>query len=112
TQDQFDSIDLTDNEIKRVDNFPRSKRLSSLLLCNNHIARIAQDLGAQLPNLTTLVLTKNKLVLLSDLDGLGSCKKLTMLSLLHNEVVNRQFYRLYTINLIPSLKYLDFKKVT
>lgn len=35
-----------------------------------------------------------------------------MLSLLHNEVVNKQYYRLYTINLIPSLKQLDFQKVT
>lgn len=35
-----------------------------------------------------------------------------MLSLLHNEVVNKQYYRLYTINLVPSLKQLDFKKVT
>lgn len=35
-----------------------------------------------------------------------------MLSLLHNEVVNKQYYRLYTINLVPSLKQLDFQKVT
>lgn len=49
---------------------------------------------------------------LGDLDGLRSCKKLTMLSLLHNEVVNKQYYRLYAINLVPSLKQLDFQKVT
>lgn len=35
-----------------------------------------------------------------------------MLSLLHNEVVNKQFYRLYTIHLVPTLKQLDFQKVT
>lgn len=35
-----------------------------------------------------------------------------MLSLLHNEVVNKQYYRLYVINLVPSLKQLDFQKVT
>lgn len=35
-----------------------------------------------------------------------------MLSLLHNEVVSKQYYRLYMINLVPSLKQLDFQKVT
>ena len=34
TQDQYDVIDFTDNEIKRVDNFPRFVRLSTLLLSN------------------------------------------------------------------------------
>lgn len=53
-----------------------------------------------------------QLATLGDLDGLGSCKKLTMLSLLHNEVVNKQYYRFYVINLVPSLKQLDFQKVT
>ena len=60
TQDQFDAIDFSDNEIKKLDNFPRYKRLSSLLLCNNHVSRIALDLGAQLPSLSCLILTNNK----------------------------------------------------
>lgn len=60
TQDQFDAIDFSDNEIKKLDNFPRYKRLSSLLLCNNHISRIAADIGNQLPNLSCLILTNNK----------------------------------------------------
>lgn len=60
TQDQFDAMDFSDNEIKKLDNFPRYKRLSSLLLCNNHVSRIALDLGAQLPSLSCLILTNNK----------------------------------------------------
>lgn len=59
-QDQFDAIDFSDNEIKKVDNFPRYSRLSSILLCNNHVSRIAPDLGSQLPNLTCIILTNNK----------------------------------------------------
>ncbi|CAN0273703.1 unnamed protein product, partial [Ectocarpus sp. 13 AM-2016] len=101
-----------DNEIKKLDNFPRYKRLSSLLLCNNHVSKISEDLGTALPNLSCLILTNNKLSTLAELKGLGTCTKLTMLSLLHNEVVNKQYYRLYMINLIPSLKQLDFQKVT
>lgn len=53
-------MDFSDNEIKKLDNFPRYKRLSSLLLCNNHVSRIALDLGAQLPGLSCLILTNNK----------------------------------------------------
>ncbi|CAN0435551.1 unnamed protein product, partial [Ectocarpus sp. 13 AM-2016] len=49
-----------DNEIKKLDNFPRYKRLSSLLLCNNHVSKISEDLGTALPNLSCLILTNNK----------------------------------------------------
>lgn len=55
---------------------------------------------------------QTQLATLGDLEGLRTCTKLTMLSLLHNEVVNKQYYRLYAINLVPSLKQLDFQKVT
>ncbi|CAN0566157.1 unnamed protein product, partial [Ectocarpus sp. 12 AP-2014] len=105
-------MDFSDNEIKKLDNFPRYKRLSSLLLCNNHVSKISEDLGTALPNLSCLILTNNKLSTLAELKGLGTCTKLTMLSLLHNEVVNKQYYRLYMINLVPSLKQLDFQKIT
>lgn len=60
TQDQFDAMDFSDNEIKKLENFPRYKRLSSLLFCNNHISKISEELGACLPNLSCLILTNNK----------------------------------------------------
>mmetsp|Transcript_49550 Transcript_49550/g.140344 ORF Transcript_49550/g.140344 Transcript_49550/m.140344 type:complete len:110 (+) Transcript_49550:134-463(+) len=60
TQDQFDVLDFTDNEIKRVDNFPTFKRLSTLLLSNNHVTRLSPTLSEQLPNLDCLILTNNK----------------------------------------------------
>lgn len=60
TQDQFDAMDFSDNEIKKLENFPRYKRLSSLLLCNNHVSKISEDLGTSLPNLSCLILTNNK----------------------------------------------------
>ncbi len=41
-QNQFDSIDLTDNAIVKLDGFPRLPRLKQLLLNNNRIARIAK----------------------------------------------------------------------
>ncbi len=41
-QNQFDSIDLSDNAITRLEGFPRLQRLKQLLLNNNRIARIAK----------------------------------------------------------------------
>lgn len=36
-QDQFDTIDLSDNEIRKVDGFPLLLRLKSLLVSNNRV---------------------------------------------------------------------------
>jgi Leucine-rich repeat (LRR) protein len=40
-QDQFNSIDLSDNEIQKLENFPLLPKLKMLLLSNNRLARIA-----------------------------------------------------------------------
>ena len=40
TENQFDSIDLSDNAVVRLEGFPRLLRLKQLLLNNNRIARI------------------------------------------------------------------------
>jgi hypothetical protein len=36
-QDQFDTIDFSDNEIRRLDGFPLLNRLKSVLLSNNRV---------------------------------------------------------------------------
>lgn len=36
-QDQFDTIDFTDNDIRKLDKFPLLKRLKHILLSNNRI---------------------------------------------------------------------------
>lgn len=43
-QNQFDSIDLSDNAIVRLEGFPKLQRLKSLHLSNNRIARIGRHL--------------------------------------------------------------------
>jgi U2 small nuclear ribonucleoprotein A' len=111
TEDQFDSIDLSDNEIVKLEGFPLLRRLSTLLVNNNRIARLHANLGASLPKLSTLVLTTNKLVNLSDLDPLSTLPKLQTLSLLDNEVTKKPQYRLYVIHRCPNLRLLDFKKI-
>eukprot|EP01102_Stenamoeba_stenopodia_P020715 TRINITY_DN8185_c0_g1_i2.p1 TRINITY_DN8185_c0_g1~~TRINITY_DN8185_c0_g1_i2.p1 ORF type:complete len:223 (-),score=66.79 TRINITY_DN8185_c0_g1_i2:61-729(-) len=110
TQDQFDTIDLSDNEIKKVENFPLLTRLKTLFFNNNQISKIA-SLGDVLPYLDTLILTNNKLTSLSDLDPLATLGNLRTLSLLENPVSLKNNYRLYVIHLLPKLRLLDFRKV-
>ena len=43
-QNQFDSLDLSDNAIVKLEGFPKLGRLKQLLLNNNHVARIARKL--------------------------------------------------------------------
>lgn len=111
TEDQFDTIDLSDNEIVKLENFPYLNRLGTLLINNNRITRINPNIGEFLPKLHTLVLTNNRLVNLVELDPLASLPKLQFLSLLDNNITKKPNYRLYVIHKLKQLRLLDFKKV-
>lgn len=80
TQDHYQCIDLSDNELQRLENFPLLKNLETLLLHNNRISRIAAGLGASLPGLRTLMLTNNQLAALSDLEPLAEFDQVTRAS--------------------------------
>lgn len=47
-QDQFDTIDLSDNEIVKLENFPYLNRLGTLLMNNNRITRINPNIGGEM----------------------------------------------------------------
>lgn len=111
TLDQFDTIDMSDNEIRKVDGFPLLKRLKCLLLNNNRIVRIGEHLEEQLPNLEMLILTNNNIQDLADLDNLATNKNLRYLSLMRNPVTSKRHYRLYAIHKLPHLRLLDFQKI-
>jgi len=111
TEDQYDAIDLSENEILKLENFPLLTRLQTLLLSNNRIARVSEGLHKFLPKLSTLMLMNNKLVNLRDIDPLSDLKTLVSLSLNNNPVTKHKSYRLYIIHKLPSLKLLDFKKI-
>ncbi|CAL8349417.1 unnamed protein product [Merluccius merluccius] len=111
TLDQFDTIDFSDNEIRKLDGFPLLRRLKTLLLNNNRICRFGENIEHALPSLTELILTSNNIQELGDLDPLASVKTLTLLSLLRNPVTNKKHYRLYVISKIPQIRVLDFQKV-
>ncbi|KAG5387362.1 hypothetical protein IGI04_038832 [Brassica rapa subsp. trilocularis] len=111
TEDQFDTIDLSDNEIVKLENFPLLNRLGTLIINNNRITRINPNIGEFLPKLHTLVLTNNRLVNLVEIDPLASIPKLQYLSLLDNNITKKPNYRLYVIHKLKSLLVLDFIKV-
>mmetsp|Transcript_12429 Transcript_12429/g.45315 ORF Transcript_12429/g.45315 Transcript_12429/m.45315 type:complete len:230 (-) Transcript_12429:2467-3156(-) len=112
TENQFDTIDLSDNDVVKLEGFPPLKRLHTLLLNNNRVARIGPNLGGNLPRLGTLILTNNRIQSLKELEPLASVQTLKTLSLLENPVTKRANYRLFCVYMLPSLKVLDFKRVT
>ena len=111
TLDQFDTIDFSDNEIRRLDNFPLLSRLKSLHFNNNRIVRIGDSLHESLPKLDSLILTNNNLQDLADIEALSKCSNITMLSFLHNPVAAKPNYRSFVIHKFPMLRVLDFRKV-
>lgn len=59
-QDQFEVIDLSNNEIIRLEDSAPLRALTTLLLNNNEISKISLTFGKNFPRLESLVLTNNK----------------------------------------------------
>lgn len=112
TNDAYECIDLSDNDLIKLGNFPPLKRLKVLLLSSNRISRIAEDAFDPLPNLLSVTLTGNKLEKLVDLEPLTKLKTLERLSLLENPVTKVKHYRPFMIQkCCKSLRILDFNRV-
>ncbi|XP_039269950.1 U2 small nuclear ribonucleoprotein A'-like [Styela clava] len=111
TLDQFDTIDFSDNDLRKFEGFPLLKRIRSLMFNNNRICRIEEDIHLSIPNLKELYFTNNEIAELTDLDYLEGFKHLEFLSLLRNPVTHHKEYRLYVIHKLPQVRVLDFRKV-
>lgn len=111
TLDQFDTIDFSDNDIRKLDGFPLLKRIKTLFFNNNRIVRIGEGLEHCIPNLETLMLTGNMIQELGDLEPLTQLKNLTNLCLLQNPVSAKPQYRQYVVYRFPQLRLLDFRKI-
>lgn len=112
TNDAYECIDFSDNDLIKLGNFPPLKRLKALLLMNNRISRIAEDTFEPLPCLTSVILTGNKLEKLVDLEPLIKLQTLERLSLLENPVTKVKHYRPYMIHKCgKALRILDFNRI-
>jgi U2 small nuclear ribonucleoprotein A' len=112
TNDAYECIDFSDNDLIKLGNFPPLKRLKVLMLTNNRISRIAEDAFSTLPNLLSVVLTGNKLEKLVDLEPLTKLKTLERLTLLENPVTKVKHYRPYMIQTCSkTLRILDFNRI-
>lgn len=111
TRDLFETIDLSNNDIKVLDGFPILKNLRTLLINNNRITTIAENLGEVLPSLEDLILTNNNISSIKEIEKLTKCRKLTRISLLKNPVTTTEKYRLFLIQKIPQLRVIDFARV-
>lgn len=61
SNDQFGTIDLTDNEIVLLEGLPQLLRLTTLLLANNRITKVETNFAEMCPKLESLILTNNKI---------------------------------------------------
>lgn len=111
TKDGFDCIDLSDNDLKKLENFPRLMRLRMLLLHNNHISRIQDQLGSSLPLLEVLILNNNALKSMEEVKRLVDLRHLEVLSLVGNPICSQRNYRQMIISAFPNLKILDYQKI-
>lgn len=112
TLNQFDTIDFTNNDLRKLDGFPFLPKLKTLYLANNHITRLAEDLQEYIPNLDTLMLNNNMFQELTDVDPLATLPKLAHVSFARNPIAMKKDYRLYVISIIPNLRTLDYNRVT
>lgn len=85
-----DAIDLVDNDIQVLGNFPLSPRIRTLLLARNRVSTIQPTLSNSIPLLTNLQLESNDLKELADLDPLGSFPRLTHVVLKDNPVTKKE----------------------
>ncbi|KSA00054.1 uncharacterized protein AC631_04172, partial [Debaryomyces fabryi] len=112
TKDTYEVIDLTDNELIELSNFPRLKHLKVLLVGNNNITSISDDkLSMNIPHLQTISLINNNISKFLDIRMLSNFKNLSDITLIGNPIADFPNYKYFMIWLIPTLKVLDFSKV-
>jgi U2 small nuclear ribonucleoprotein A' len=115
TRDQYACIDLSDNDLGKIENIPTLRRLRTLIFANNSISRIASDAFDGLPELTSLVLSNNRISSLSTLLPIAKLTRLERLSLIDNPVNKQKHYRWFVIHLLGyswNFRYIDFQRIT
>ena len=111
TSDEYDCIDLSHNQLSRLDNFPLLANLTTLVCHHNAIRRISPALHSALPRLSHLALSHNQLAQHTDLAPLAHCAKLVWLDVTGCPLARLPDYRLRVLHVLPRLRVLDYNKV-
>jgi Leucine-rich repeat (LRR) protein len=77
------------SRLERLDNFPKLRRLKWILASNNAISRIQDNLVNTLPNLKVLVLSNNRISLLSEISKLKGLKYVAERALAQRQFATR-----------------------
>jgi U2 small nuclear ribonucleoprotein A' len=109
--DQYECIDVSDNQIDYVAGFPLLKKLKVLILAFNRLTAIDGYALKNLPNLEVLILTGNRISSVEGISGIQHCKRLKRISLVNNPISSFPAYRRQLLKLQPSLEYIDFKRL-
>lgn len=112
SRDLNDTIDLTDNDVRYLGNFPRMLRLRNLTFSNNIISRIDPHIHKQLPYLESLVLTNNAVTDFQELAHLRRLRYLRYLCLMGNPISRDKHYREFVVWCMPHLRVLDYRRIT
>lgn len=112
TRDGNDAIDLTDNDVRYLGNFPVMHRLRHLVLSNNLVSRIDPRIHKTLPYLESLVLTNNAITDFRQLAALRRLRRLEFLSLMGNPIAREKHYRTFVVWRMPHLRVLDYRRIT
>jgi len=111
TQNKYQVIDLSNNDLISLGNIPkRFNNLQCLLLSNNNISYIDDESFSLDNHITSITLFNNNIYKFQK-SFKDKFPKLETLILLGNPITEMENYRYFIIWLIPSLKVLDFKKV-
>jgi len=112
SRDQNDTIDMTDNDVRFLGNFPRMLRLQHLTLSNNLVARVDASIHKQLPYLVSLILTNNAISDFQEVSHLRRLRHMRYLCLMGNPVAREKHYREFVVWCMPHLRVLDYRRIT
>lgn len=111
TQNKYQVLDLSNNDLISLGNIPKSfNNLECLLLSNNNISYIDDDSFPLENHITSISLFNNNIYKFQK-SFKDKFTRLETLVLLGNPITEIENYRHFIIWLIPNLKVLDFKKV-
>ena len=112
--DIYDSFDLSDNDIGEVDFdvFIPHHRVKLINLSKNRITYVRNNSKGALSSVTSLTLTHNAIKELESLEFIRYLPKLIYISLIGNPVTRLPNYREPVISLNPTVRFIDFQRVT